>query len=370
MRPIERPPSASPTTPRDRRHPLELGGRCSRDPLRGRDAVGARPDAAAVRGSSSCRCDSAAEVAEAIRRLAIRGAPLIGVAAAYGVAIELARDPGDSGHAALERACDRPARRPADGRQPRVGGGSGPRRGLAAEPAQAPPPRRSGRPRRSTPRSGGRAPRWPAAALTCCPARERILTHCNTGALAAPGSGTALGGDRRARRAGQPRVRSSRRETRPLLQGARLTVYELARLGIAHELIVDSAAAGLIAARRRRRRDRRLRPRRGQRRRRQQGRHVRARARRARGRNRVRRRGTDLDDRPGCPSGARDRDRGARPRRGPPRGGAGAGRSPAPAAAIRRSTSRRRRSSARSSPSAASRGRSTLTPCPALLLRT
>jgi S-methyl-5-thioribose-1-phosphate isomerase len=76
---------------------------------------------------------------------------------------------------------------------------------------------------------------------------RRILTHCNTGALAAPGRGTALAviaelADRGALE------KAIATESRPLLQGARLTVYELNRLGIPHELIVDSAAPGLIAS--------------------------------------------------------------------------------------------------------------------------
>jgi methylthioribose-1-phosphate isomerase len=76
---------------------------------------------------------------------------------------------------------------------------------------------------------------------------RRILTHCNTGALAAPGRGTALGVIAElADRGGLDLVLAA--ESRPLLQGARLTVYELRRLGIPHELIVDGAAAGLIAA--------------------------------------------------------------------------------------------------------------------------
>ncbi len=74
----------------------------------------------------------------------------------------------------------------------------------------------------------------------------RILTHCNTGALAAPGRGTALAVI--AELARRESLRSvTVTESRPLLQGARLTTYELARLGIDHELIVDAAAAGLIA---------------------------------------------------------------------------------------------------------------------------
>ena len=75
---------------------------------------------------------------------------------------------------------------------------------------------------------------------------RRILTHCNTGALAAPGRGTALAVIAElADRGTLEKVIAT--ESRPLLQGARLTAYELAKLGIAHELIVDSAAAGLIA---------------------------------------------------------------------------------------------------------------------------
>ena len=149
---------------------------------------------------------------------------------------------------------------------------------------------------------------------------RRILTHCNTGALAAPGSGTALGVIAElARRGSLYGVLAT--ESRPLLQGARLTVYELARLGIAHELIVDAAAAGLIS-----------------------GRAVDAvivgcdrvaangdvankvgtyglaLAAGARG-NPIRRRRTDLNDRPWLSVGRGDRDRGARPRRGPLRGG-------------------------------------------------
>ncbi len=76
---------------------------------------------------------------------------------------------------------------------------------------------------------------------------RRILTHCNTGALAAPGRGTALAVIAELADRGVLELAIAT-ESRPLLQGARLTVYELARLGIAHELVVDSAAPGLIAA--------------------------------------------------------------------------------------------------------------------------
>jgi methylthioribose-1-phosphate isomerase len=76
---------------------------------------------------------------------------------------------------------------------------------------------------------------------------RRILTHCNTGALAAPGRGTALAVIAELfDRGGLENVLAT--ETRPLLQGARLTTYELRKLGIPHQLVVDSAAPGLIAA--------------------------------------------------------------------------------------------------------------------------
>ena len=76
---------------------------------------------------------------------------------------------------------------------------------------------------------------------------RRVLTHCNTGALAAPGRGTALAVIAElAMREGVETVFAT--ESRPLLQGARLTVWELRRLELPHALIVDSAAAGLIAA--------------------------------------------------------------------------------------------------------------------------
>jgi methylthioribose-1-phosphate isomerase len=77
--------------------------------------------------------------------------------------------------------------------------------------------------------------------------RPRILTHCNTGALAAPGRGTALAVIAELADRGEVELVLAC-ETRPLLQGARLTVYELRRLGIEHALVVDGAAAGLIAA--------------------------------------------------------------------------------------------------------------------------
>lgn len=75
---------------------------------------------------------------------------------------------------------------------------------------------------------------------------ESILTHCNTGGLATAGIGTALGVIRRAWEQGK-QIHVWVDETRPLLQGARLTAWELRKLGIPHTLITDGTAAMLMA---------------------------------------------------------------------------------------------------------------------------
>jgi methylthioribose-1-phosphate isomerase len=186
---------------------------------------------------------SAADVAAAIRRLSIRGAPLIGVAAGYGVALEVSRDPSRD---ALEDACEllRGARptavnlaiavdrvRAAAIRTPA---------GAAAAATLAEASALHAEEERASAALGDHG----AALLSGAP---RILTHCNTGALAAPGRGTALAVVAElAERGSLEGVLVC--EARPLLQGARLTVYELERLGLPHELIVDAAAPGLIAA--------------------------------------------------------------------------------------------------------------------------
>jgi methylthioribose-1-phosphate isomerase len=186
---------------------------------------------------------SADDVAQAIRRLAIRGAPLIGVAAGYGIALELARNPGGG---ALERACQvlgeaRPTAVNLAWAVDRIRAAV-----LAGDPADQPDVALA------EARAIHAEEQAASAAMAGHGADElrdarRILTHCNTGALAAPGSGTALGVIAELARRGSL-VSVLVTESRPLLQGARLTVYELRRLEIAHELIVDSAAAGLMAS--------------------------------------------------------------------------------------------------------------------------
>ena len=186
----------------------------------------------------------AADVIAALQRLSIRGAPLIGVAAGYGVALELMADPHALDDACAQLIAARPtavnlahAVRRVAGAARRDGGPGGSADAAAAlAEAQA---LHAEEERASTAMA-----RHGAAFLA---GARRILTHCNTGALAAPGRGTALGViSELAATAGVELVLAT--ETRPLLQGARLTVYELARLGIPHALIVDGAAAGLIAA--------------------------------------------------------------------------------------------------------------------------
>src|SRR5260370_2158683 len=83
--------------------------------------------------------------------------------------------------------------------------------------------------------------------LSLIPEGARILTHCNTGALVSAGEGTAFAVILAAHRAGRL-ARLWIDETRPLLQGARLTAYEASRAGLPHAVLADSAAASLVAA--------------------------------------------------------------------------------------------------------------------------
>jgi methylthioribose-1-phosphate isomerase len=187
------------------------------------------------------------DTAGAIERLAVRGAPLIGVAAAYGLAMEVTREPTLG---ALERGAERLATcRPTARnlawavervRAAALAAGAVRLAGAAREAAEA-------LQREDEAASAALAEHGAAlldAALPRGPRPLTVMTHCNSGCLAASGRGTGLGviaalADRRP-------VRVLACEARPLLQGARLTVWELGRLGIEHALVVDSAASGLI----------------------------------------------------------------------------------------------------------------------------
>ncbi|MEK7702136.1 MAG: S-methyl-5-thioribose-1-phosphate isomerase [candidate division NC10 bacterium] len=196
-------------------------------------------------------CRQWEDVAEAIRTLVVRGAPAIGVAAAFGVALA-ARESGattfDGLRADLEAACrGLAATRPtavnlfwALERMKRVALAARAqpldqlRARLLAE-AQA---------IHDADVAANRAMGAHGAALV--PANARILTHCNAGALATAGYGTALGVIRAAHAQGKV-ARVWVDETRPVMQGSRLTAWELVREGIPHRLIADVVAASLMA---------------------------------------------------------------------------------------------------------------------------
>ena len=181
------------------------------------------------------RCESAAEVADAIRTLAIRGAPAIGVAAAYGLALAAAR--GEDLDTAYELlAASRPTAVNLRWALDEIRDDPTPERAKALHEDEVERCRRMGR---------------HAAELLGTRARQasplRVLTHCNTGGLATGGYGSALGAVRAAWERGLvEHVWVD--ETRPLLQGSRLTAWELDALGIPFSVIVDGAAASLMAA--------------------------------------------------------------------------------------------------------------------------
>jgi methylthioribose-1-phosphate isomerase len=174
-------------------------------------------------------CRTPAEVAEAIQTLAVRGAPAIGIAAGYGLALAAAR--GDDLEDAeevlgsarptavnLRWALERLRHEPSVERA----------RELHAEEVE-------------------RCRLMASHAAELLEPGTRALTHCNAGGLATGGYGTALGALRAAWERGLLEGVLVD-ETRPLLQGARLTAFELEQLGIPHAVITDSAAASMMAS--------------------------------------------------------------------------------------------------------------------------
>ncbi len=175
-------------------------------------------------------CRSASEVAEAIRTLAVRGAPAIGIAAAYGYALAGAQGE-DLDEAAAVLLASRPTavNLPWAIREMREGGGDLAARARALHRDEV-----------------ERCRRMSEHAAELLPPGTRALTHCNTGGLATGGIGTALGALRAAWAEGLlEHVLVD--ETRPLLQGSRLTAWELERAGIPHAVIADSAAGAMMA---------------------------------------------------------------------------------------------------------------------------
>lgn len=198
-------------------------------------------------------CRTAEEAAWAIRRLAVRGAPAIGLAAAQAMAL---------GAGEISRTA-------ASGTEQKVRLGQLRRLILATRPTAVNLRHAVDRLWALLPGAGGSAAfaelpaalRAEAARLHVETVRqdlamtrhglkligqgERILTHCHTGGVATGGLGTALGVIKAAHTAGR-RIRVLCCETRPLLQGARLTAWELAREQVPVTLITDSMAAHFI----------------------------------------------------------------------------------------------------------------------------
>jgi methylthioribose-1-phosphate isomerase len=195
-------------------------------------------------------CTSAAEVAAAISAMAVRGAPAIGCAAAFGVALEAQRAKHRA-PAQFAEAMEIAIATLAESRPTAVNLFWALERMRSVLGAQASDPRAAAvklteaalallHADLETNRAIGRA----GAVLV--PDGARILTHCNTGALATAGHGTALGVVRSARDAGK-RLSVIASETRPYLQGARLTAWELTQEQIPVTLITDSTAGHLMS---------------------------------------------------------------------------------------------------------------------------
>jgi len=188
-------------------------------------------------------------LAQAIRNLSIRGAPAIGAGAAYGIALG-ARLLEVSDMAAFLEQLDQiikviTATRPTAQNLFRAAA----RMRLCAERASSPALAKEAlisEAKRIHREQHDQDMALSRHGLDVIPAGATILTHCNTGSLATAGYGTALGVIKLAHRCGRA-VRVLATETRPLLQGARLTALELEEAGIPFELIVDSAAGHYMA---------------------------------------------------------------------------------------------------------------------------
>jgi methylthioribose-1-phosphate isomerase len=195
-------------------------------------------------------CTDVPALVQAIWMLAIRGAPLLGIAGAYGVALAAVRG-YDVDEAAEGLVQARPTavnlsygvRLAADAYRAALKGG-------ADEEAAARSALAAARmlERQDAEASTRMAEHGLALLDELLPGgSHRVLTHCNTGALVSGGEGTAFAVALAAHRQGRLR-RLWVDETRPLLQGARLTAYEAARSGMAYTLLTDNAAGSLFAA--------------------------------------------------------------------------------------------------------------------------
>ncbi|MCC6531467.1 MAG: S-methyl-5-thioribose-1-phosphate isomerase [Burkholderiales bacterium] len=196
------------------------------------------------------RCGSAAEVAAAIRDMVVRGAPAIGCAAAYGIALaalEAARR-GEAVEGHLLPAFDllAAARPTAVNLRWALERMHARWRALATAAAPSVAPELLAEAMRIQAEDLAANRELGRLGASLLPQSARVLTHCNAGALATTGHGTALGVIRSAVEQGK-QIEVIADETRPFLQGARLTAWELQRDGIAVTLIADSAAGYLMS---------------------------------------------------------------------------------------------------------------------------
>jgi methylthioribose-1-phosphate isomerase len=200
------------------------------------------------------RCRTSQEVAKAIRTMVIRGAPAIGVAAAMGIALGMRKSTakGTKQFAVeFQKTCDMmAATRPtavnlfwAIDRMKRVFA-AGAHAGESPEELAA----RLEREARAIHDEDVASCRTMGAhGASLVPDGARVLTHCNAGALATAGYGTAIGVIRAAVEQGK-KIAVFADETRPFLQGARLTAWELVREGISTTVITESMAGPLMRA--------------------------------------------------------------------------------------------------------------------------
>jgi methylthioribose-1-phosphate isomerase len=175
------------------------------------------------------RCGTSAELAEAIRTMVVRGAPAIGIAAAYGLALAAARGEDLAAADAVLRA-SRPTAVNLAWALDKMAGDPSPEHARAIHAAEV-----------------GRCRQMAAHTADLLSPGTRALTHCNAGGLATGGYGSAVGALLTAFERGLL-AHVWVDETRPLLQGARLTAWELETAAIPHAVIADSAAASLMAA--------------------------------------------------------------------------------------------------------------------------
>jgi methylthioribose-1-phosphate isomerase len=190
------------------------------------------------------------DVCDAIATLAVRGAPAIGIAGAMGATLVLSGSERSVGEA-VERVADA-ARRIAATRPTAVNlAWALDRMVCAARAHDGPPTELTSRLRAEATRildeDRAMCRRIGDLGATLLPDGARVLTHCNAGALATGGIGTALAAVYTAAEQGK-RVEVFADETRPLLQGSRLTAWELRRAGIPVTVLVDGAAASLMRA--------------------------------------------------------------------------------------------------------------------------